>query len=352
MPAREWKLRSFITAIMVITTLITVLLVGIAVLLLRLPVIERENQRDAQLHADEYAAHVRFMLGALESRLEVLARTHNRLPDAQFEALLEQMAQGTPGIQALYLVTRSGMVIAAGLSRSAEAQRRDILGSDLSATPLFRSALEVRERRWSDLHLSALSGHVTVGLAMPAGTGHVLIAEVPLGAVLDTVRMLAREQAPPLWVLDSRGEVLIETGDGPRSGRTNLSGLPIFQASTPDPARIEFAGAGQVPRPPLPCRRGPLGRPRMALRHPGPRRPGESPHPQHRARGRDGLRHRDPGQLPAVAAVGTATGCTARSHRPPGPRHRARRRQPLAARTDCRTEHADQRSRDHGWCDA
>ena len=33
MPAREWKLRSFITAIMVITTLITVLLVGIAVLL-------------------------------------------------------------------------------------------------------------------------------------------------------------------------------------------------------------------------------------------------------------------------------------------------------------------------------
>jgi len=41
MPAREWKLRSFITAIMVITTLITVLLVGIAVLLLRLPVIER-----------------------------------------------------------------------------------------------------------------------------------------------------------------------------------------------------------------------------------------------------------------------------------------------------------------------
>lgn len=242
MPAREWKLRSFITAIMVITTLITVLLVGIAVLLLRLPVIERENQREAQLHADEYAAHVRFMLGALESRLEVLARTHNRLPDAQFEALLEQMAQGTPGIQALYLVTRSGMVIAAGLSRSAEAQRRDILGSDLSATPLFRSALEVRERRWSDLHLSALSGHVTVGLAMPAGTGHVLIAEVPLGAVLDTVRMLAREQAPQLWVLDSRGEVLIETGDGPRRGRANLSGLPIFQAGAPDPARIEFAG--------------------------------------------------------------------------------------------------------------
>src|SRR5690606_33521249 len=111
------------------------------------------------------------------------------------EALLEQMAQGTRGIHALYLAKRDGTVIAAGLGENVEIFRKDILGSDLSATPLFRRVIEQGQRQWSDTYLSALSGKLTVGLATPAGTDHVLIGEVPLASVLDTVKMLAREYA-------------------------------------------------------------------------------------------------------------------------------------------------------------
>ncbi|MHB1373358.1 MAG: ATP-binding protein [Thauera sp.] len=238
----EWKLRSFIIAITVITTLITVLLVGVSVLLVRLPAIERENEGEVQLHASEYAAHVKLMLGALESRLDVLGGTQARLPPAEFEALLEQMARNTRGVLALYLVARDGTVVAAGLGDAAETARDDILGSDLSATPLFRSVLEHGERRWSDVYLSAISGQVTVGLAVPASAGHVIITEVPLANVLDTVRTLAREHAPRLWVLDSRGEVVVELGDGPQAGRTNLGALPVFQRSAEKPTKLEFGG--------------------------------------------------------------------------------------------------------------
>lgn len=245
MTAREWKLRSFIVAIMIVTTLITVFLVSAAVLLLRIPVIEAENQREVQLHANEYAAHVQVLLGGIESRLDVLANTHARLSPSQFEALLEQMAQGTRGIHALYLVARDGTVVAAGLGDNVEIFRGDILGSDLSATPLFRRVIDRGQRQWSDTYLSALSGNLTVGLATPAGPNHVLIGEVPLASVLNTVKMLAREYAPPLWVLDSRGEVMIETGNGPRAGRSNLKGLPILQAAGDGEARtadLEFGG--------------------------------------------------------------------------------------------------------------
>lgn len=228
----EWSLRSFIAAIMVLTVVAVVFIVGVSVVLGRIPLIERESERQIQMHSDEYAASVKLMLGSLDSRIETLARAYPLVDRDGFAALLERTAAGTPGIEALYLAGKDGRIVATGLSASGKRLREDILGSDVSGTVLFRKVVDTGSPQWSDAYLSALTGGVTVGFAAPAGEDHVLLGEVPLAAVLDAVKLLVRANAPPLWIVDSRGEVIVDTGPQTGTATSPLSVPPDAWATS------------------------------------------------------------------------------------------------------------------------
>ena len=81
--------------------------------------------------------------------------------------MLDRALGAGPAIRAIYLVSLKGKVLAAGLAAEQRGLRADLLGSDVSATRLFREVVQRRRLVWGDKYLSALSGAVTVGVSAP-----------------------------------------------------------------------------------------------------------------------------------------------------------------------------------------
>lgn len=102
-------------------------------------------------------------------------------------------------------------MLAAGVAPDLRRGREDLLGSDLSATPLFQQARQRRQVIWGDKVLSALSGAVSVGLVYPMAGDRILMAEVPLTHLLSTVELAAGQRSSSIWLVDRIGEIIADT---------------------------------------------------------------------------------------------------------------------------------------------
>ncbi len=147
--------------------------------------------------------------------------------------------------RALYLLSPQGQVIAAGLTPEYRHLEREVLGSDLSATPLFLEAKLRAGPVWSDKYLSSLSGVVTVGLAVPVKGERVLLAEIPLSYLLSILDYNPGQKQRAIWVIDQRGELLADTEVANRVGGLNLYNSPVLKAVLNDealPKQFTFDG--------------------------------------------------------------------------------------------------------------
>ena len=228
---RVWRLRSYLAALLVVTILVTFAIVGSSILLLRIPAIEAANKVEVERDIHEIADRVEILLGSLEARMQLLSEAVETRDLVDATALLERAAWDGTAIRAIYLASNEGTVLAAGVVPALRENRTDLLGSDLSASLLFRAVLESRQMVWGDKFLSALSGAVTVGLAYPVGRDRVLLAEVPLSYLLDTFQLAAGQRTASIWLVDRTGEIVADTNGGQYVGTTNVLNWPLVQAA-------------------------------------------------------------------------------------------------------------------------
>ncbi|WP_367848142.1 ATP-binding protein [Rhodoferax sp. WC2427] len=228
---RIWRLRSYLAGLLVVTILVTFAIVGSGILLLRIPKIEADNKVEVERDTQEIADRVEILLGSLEARMALLSEALEGMDLVQATAMLERAAWDGKAIRAIYLVSNDGLVEAAGLVPALRVRRTDVLGSDLSASPLFRAVLESRQMVWGDKFLSALSGAVTVGLAYPVGRDRLLLAEVPLSYLLDTFQLAAGQRTASIWLVDRSGEIVADTDGGQHVGTVNVLNWPLMQAA-------------------------------------------------------------------------------------------------------------------------
>ena len=239
-----WRLRSYLAGLLVATMLLTFVIVGGGILLLRIPQIEQASKEEVARDVREMSVLVKILLGALESRMEVLGQT---LPSQQPQAsaLLDRSVGDGAAFRAIYLVSAHGKVLAAGVSAELRPRREALLGSDLSANALFHAAQASGKLVWGDKYLSALSGAATVGLAYPVGEGQVLLAEVPLVYLLSTFQLAVGQRASSIWLVDRRGEILADSDGGMHVGTANVLNVPLMAATLkgqPLPERFNFGG--------------------------------------------------------------------------------------------------------------
>ncbi len=227
---RTGWLRSYLAAMLVITVLVTFAVVGTTLLLVRLPQIEQSNKYEVARDTEELAQRVALLLGSLESRVQVLGQVLETLPLEQANVLLDRTAWAGRDFRAVYLASNNGLVLAAGTASTLREHRADVLGSDLSGNALFTAALASHQTVWGDKYLSALTGAVTVGLATPVGHDRILLAEVPLDYVLNTVQVAAGKRTSTIWLLDQYGEVVANTQDEHSVGTVNLLNVPLMRA--------------------------------------------------------------------------------------------------------------------------
>ena len=227
---RVWRLRSHLSALLVVTMLVTFALVGIGIMVTRIPALEDESQRDLQEEVQEMGERLELLLRTGQSRLELLETLLRSAPDEQANTLLDGGMHNRLAFQAVYRVSPQGQVIAAGLPDTLRGKRHDLVGSDMSSNALYRKVATGPGVVWSGRYLSLLTGLRMVGLAIRQNDGHVLIAEVPFAALLDTVKVAAGRQSSSIWVVDRTGDIIVDTEGGRAERRLNIRNWPLMQA--------------------------------------------------------------------------------------------------------------------------
>ena len=243
----EIPLRASLALLQLATVLATLVIVGSGILAVALSRIQAQNQGLVAQAAVDMEARVEIFLEELESRVNLTGFVAATLaPETSLETLSDILAQARgPSVQALYVIDAQGTLVAASVAGFSLAQERELSGIDLSNYPFFERAFGTGEPHWSDKHISAVSGQVTLGLAlaMPRGAG-VIIAELPQSTLFRTSQVAPHIGELDYWIVDSKGEVIADTNPG--SGeKLNVYSLPVVLAGLQGQApqtKMSFAG--------------------------------------------------------------------------------------------------------------
>jgi PAS domain S-box-containing protein len=228
---RPWvyPLRTHVTALLIVTMLVTFGVVAVFAVLWRVPQMERLSRSELQGEVADVTEALELMLTARQAQMAMLADLLSELPPEQAPAVLDQSIARSQTFETIYLLSPQGRVEAVGLPQAWQARREDFMGSDLSANAAVRSVQARRSSVWSSKHLSIASGTTSVLLAYPIQGGRVLLGEVPLTALLRILRVAAGNNASSIWVVDQAGEVLADTQGGRHVGRLNVLNWPLLQ---------------------------------------------------------------------------------------------------------------------------
>ena len=251
---REWRLRTYLATLLLITTVITAFVVGSALLALRIPQLEQDSQEEVQHEARIFASREDLLLGSIEERLGVMATVLQGLAPEDATALLDQASGNGNTFRTLYLTTQSGRVQAAGVPPALRMRRNELIGADLSGSPLVKLFQQRQQLLWGDKHLSVMTGEVCLGVAYPLLDGRLLLAEIPPSLLLNNVDLSELQRSGSrssgtrsvnIWLVDSLGDVVADTQDEDAAGKLNLHDSPLLaalrQGLTP-PDRLEYGG--------------------------------------------------------------------------------------------------------------
>lgn len=221
------RLQTSVILLLVSTILVTLAIVGSGILAVMVGRIHDESRTRVAEAAADIAGRVEFFLGSIQARVALAGTAYRAAPGAALRGILDNARR--PPLTAVYVIGADGRLAAASIAGASDARTRELAGIDLSEYPYFRAALERGEALWSDKHLSAVTGTVTLGLASPVGDGSVIIAELPLEPLLDISKATRDSDRLDYWVIDSRGEIVADTG-ALGTGRRNLYSHPLVAA--------------------------------------------------------------------------------------------------------------------------
>ena len=202
--SREWRLRTSLILLLVVSTMGVFGPIGFGVLAYRVPTVLEEERQQAREQAVGLARYFEQLISGLEGRLGALTALQPDLPPAQVQGFLDAVvAEG--GFAAIFLLDAQGRVAHAALANGLPDVRPDLLGADFSRNPLFASARHLGRRIWSDRYLSALNGEGAVGLAIPI-RDYVLLGEVAPDFARAAVERSTEGITYPVMVVDGAGE--------------------------------------------------------------------------------------------------------------------------------------------------
>lgn len=234
---RTISLRMSLSLLLASAALLSFTVVATLILLLRLPQVEqrgREQALDTAQQAnrllDRYIESVEHQIAPLLHALQA-----GRAP-AELQFLLEAIVGEGATFDSLTLVGADGRVEAYGLpSRRVVTRGMALRGLDLSANRLYRAqrALQrpgapVPPPLWSDTYLSVLSGQMSVGVAMVAGS-RMVIGELSPERLLTIMKAIGHTGEASVLVLDRRGKRLASSHPQPLPVN-DFGAYPAFQA--------------------------------------------------------------------------------------------------------------------------
>lgn len=240
----RFSLQRYLNALLTLATVLPLLVVGGGLMLIRIPELERQNAQLAQHEAHTFATRERAWLDALARRMLTTASAVELVPRQALQPLLDKAVMQDDSLETVILADARGHVLGVGLDARESSRRADMLGTDISGTPIWLAFSRRGQHTWSAKYLSIVSGRETLGLATPLDDGRVLIAEMPLSRLLRDVALTDTPQAANsgqeayTWIVDGHGEVLADSEDKRNVGRLNL-GPTLHSRRLADPTRSQ-----------------------------------------------------------------------------------------------------------------
>ena len=226
---RQWHLRTWLIWLLCVSSVVSFVVIGALLFLVRVPQISDETRASLQVEAGDLSGRSELILGALQTQLELLGVLLASNPEADIQVALERAVAHGGAFAAVYQIGPGGAIVRAAVTPAAgKGRREEVIGNDLSHDPLFLRVRSRHDAAWSDKYISSVSGAVMVGIGVVAGKS-VLVGEVPLDYILKTLWTASGRSALMVSILDRRGEVLADSDSPTRVGTLNLVGEEIFR---------------------------------------------------------------------------------------------------------------------------
>ncbi|THF61647.1 PAS domain S-box protein [Pseudothauera rhizosphaerae] len=209
--------------------------------------LERRQTELGEAIAGQVQAHLAGPAFALEGMARMLA-VERALDPQLFYAMLDGFLEQPGSFSSLYLVDGDGRVIAVGLPPPRRALRSDLLGTDLSAHPLWRSARAADGLHWTDTFLSTVEGGFTVAVARRAGQ-YTLIGELAFTRLIDRMTATSDDSGLRTLLLDRRGRALADSRDELRGRQQDFGDLDFVRMPEPfsgEVVHLSFEGEAML----------------------------------------------------------------------------------------------------------
>ncbi len=232
-PKARWHLRTSLTWLLVVTSAIAFLIAFALLLAYYAPQFAQQTQRDLTAKSRDLAARSETVLALLQNQLELLALTASVSPADVTQRQMQSIVSRN-GFSTVYQIEPAGSVIRVASARSNGRKKvQELLGSDLSNDRLRRQVIGKLQTVVSDKYLSPASQGITVAIGVWTGRD-VIIGEIPLSVILNTVTETSNPADWSIWVSDSYGDLLADTENQNRVGAVNITSLPIFASARND----------------------------------------------------------------------------------------------------------------------
>ena len=229
-----WSLRGILFAQLVLVALAPLIAVAVFMLVKIEPQLyEDVNVRQLTLargvigQVETHLASAERELQSLASSLAVERNDQNRIP---VDHLLDAVVRKGELYEAIYLVDASAGIVSLGLPLDRRNARDDLRSVDLSRRDFVTAALTQGEVVWSRAFLSAVSGRLTVALAIPV-KGGAIVGELALSQLSFFLRSLRSDAGTYSLVVDSLGHLIAHPLPGKAGQQISLNDLDLIRAA-------------------------------------------------------------------------------------------------------------------------
>lgn len=235
MMAPRWHLRTSLTLLLAAASAIALLIAFALLLAYYQPRLAAQTRSDLGTKSGDLARRSEAVLSILQGQLELVAGAMadgSRTPSQR--QLQQLVSQGA--FSAVYHLAADGRIAQAAIASNGGKQVGELIGNDLSNDRLRRAVMQQLNTVWSDKHLSPVSRRLTVAIGAWTGSD-VLIGEIPLTYILETITESSNPSAWAIWVTDGYGDIIADSEHSARVGVVNLASQPVFtQAQGGQPA--------------------------------------------------------------------------------------------------------------------
>ena len=221
---QRWLALRIVLAGLVPLAVVTALVWGVLLPQLRAD-LEIRYQTLARAIAGQIETHLLGAARELYAVTEYL-RSRGQRPAPFWFSPLDAHAGAGDVFAAIYIVEADSSVYAVGLPPATRGQRDNLLGLDLSQWVVLREARERNEAVWSETFLSAVTGRLTVTLAIPV-VNQILVGEIAIDRLSDFIGRLPVEAGMVTMILDRRGQIIAHSQAALSGQQLGLGHLPI-----------------------------------------------------------------------------------------------------------------------------